>query len=129
MKNISETKTAFIIVFLSIISAFLAGGIITWLGTSYAKSHQKVITFISLVFGQSLMIVPLVLYLKNKNFPLFISIRFKILKFNAIKAITIFSIGLIILSDEVDRIIQVFVPAPEYILDLNLLLKPETFLE
>ena len=129
MKNISETKTAFIIVFLSIISAFLAGGIIASLGTSYAKSHQKVITFISFIFGQSLMIVPLVLYLKNKNFPLFNSIRFKILKFNTIKAVTIFSIGLIILSDEVDRIIQVFVPTPEYILDLNLLLKPETFLE
>ena len=129
MKNISETKTAFIIVFLSIISAFLAGGIIASLGTIYAKSYQKVITFISFIFGQSLMIVPLGVYLKNKNFSLFNSIRFKILKFNTIKAVTIFSIGLIILSDEVDRIIQIFVPTPEYILDLNLLLKPETFLE
>ena len=121
MKNRSETKTALIVVFLSIFSAFLAGGIIVWVGTSYAKSHQKIITFISFIFGQSLMIVPLVLYLKIKSFPIFNSIRFKFLKLSTIKSITIFSVGLIILSDEVDRIIQVFVPTPEYILDLNLL--------
>ena len=39
--------------------------------------------------------------------------------------VALFSLGLIILSDELDRIIQVFVPTPEYIIDLNYLLKPE----
>ena len=128
MKNILETKTAFIIVFLSIISAFLAGGIIAWLGISYEESHQKVITFISFIVGQSLMVVPLIVFLKFKKIPLFDSIRFKILKFNTIKSVSLFSTGLIILSDEVDRIIQLFIPTPEYILDLNYLLKPDSFL-
>tara|TARA_A100000164_G_C21811835_1_gene725902 strand:+ start:209 stop:1003 length:795 start_codon:yes stop_codon:yes gene_type:complete len=128
MKNTSETKTAFIIVFLSIISAFLSGGIITWFGMRYAESHQKIITFVSFIVGQSLMIVPLVVYLKLKKFPLFHSIRFKILEYNTIKSVTLFSIGLIILSDEIDRVIQVFIPTPEYILDLNYLLKPDSFL-
>ena len=82
MKNISETKTAFIIVFLSIISAFLTGGLITWLGISYAESHQKIITFISFIVGQSLMVVPLIVYLKLKKLPLFHSVRFKILTYN-----------------------------------------------
>ena len=77
MKNISETKTAFIIVFLSIFSAFLIGGIITWLGMSYAESYQKIITFISFIIGQSLMVVPLIVYLKFKKLPLFHSVRFK----------------------------------------------------
>ena len=63
MKNISETKTAFIIVFLSIFSAFLMGSIITWLGVSYAESHQKIITFISFIVGQSLMVVPLIVFI------------------------------------------------------------------
>ena len=128
MKNTSEIKTAFIIVSISIISAFLAGSIITWLGVNYAESHQKIITFVSFIIGQSLMVIPLVAYLKNKKLPLFNSIRFKILKYNTIISVTLFSIGLIILSDEVDRIVQLFFPTPEYILDLNYLLKPESFL-
>ena len=128
MKNISETKTAFIIVFLSIVSAFFIGGIITWLGMSYAESYQKIITFISFIIGQSLMVVPLIVYLKFKKLPFFHSIRFKILKYNTIKSIILFSTGLIILSDEVDRIIQLFFPTPEYVLDLNYLLKPDSFL-
>lgn len=128
MKNISETKTAFIIVFLSIISAFLTGGIITWLGMSYEESHQKIITFISFIVGQVLMVIPLIVYLKFKKLPLFHSVRFKVLKYSTIKPIILFSTGLIILSDEVDRIIQLFVPTPEYVLDLNYLLKPDSFL-
>jgi len=127
MKNISETKTAFIIVFLSIISAFLTGSIITWLGMSYAESHQKIITFISFIVGQSLMVVPLIVFIKFKNMPFFRSIRFKFLKYSTIKSVILFSAGLIILSDELDRIIQLFVPTPEYILDLNYLLKPDSF--
>tara|TARA_Y100000816_G_C26016682_1_gene531736 strand:- start:204 stop:998 length:795 start_codon:yes stop_codon:yes gene_type:complete len=128
MKNISETRTAFIVVFISILSAFFVGGLITWFGVNYAESHQKIITFISFIIGQSLMVIPLIAYLKFKKKPFFNSIRFKILKYNRIKSVTLFSIGLIILSDEVDRIIQLFVPTPEYVLDLNYLLKPDSFL-
>ena len=128
MKNTYETKTAFIIVFLSIVSAFLMGSIITWLGVSYAQYHQKIITFISLIIGQSSMVVPLIVYLKFKKLPFFHSVRFKILKYSTIKPIILFSIGLIILSDEADRIIQLFVPTPDYVLNLNYLLKPESFL-
>ena len=128
MKTISEPKTAFIIVFLSILSAFLAGGVITWFGMSYEESHQKIITFISFIVGQVLMVVPLFVFLKFKKLPLFHSVRFKVLKYSTIKPIILFSTGLIILSDEVDRIIQLFVPTPEYVLDLNYLLKPDSFL-
>jgi len=127
MKNMSETKTAFMIVFLSIISAFLTGGIITWFGVGYAESYQKIITFISFIVGQSLMVVPLIVFIKFKNLSLFHSIRFKFLKYSTIKSIILFSTGLIILSDEVDRVIQVFFPTPEYVLDLNYLLKPDSF--
>ena len=128
MKTTSEPKTAFIIVFLSILSAFLAGGVITWFGMSYEESHQKIITFISFIVGQVLMVVPLIVFLKFKKLPLFHSVRFKVLKYSTIKPIILFSTGLIILSDEVDRIIQLFVPTPEYVLDLNYLLKPDSFL-
>ena len=116
MKKISETRTAFIIVFLSIISAFLTGGIITRLGMSYAESHRKIITFISFIVGQSLMVAPLIVFIKFKNLPFFDTIRFKFLKYSTIKSIILFSTGLIILSDELDRIFHLFVQ--KHFLDL-----------
>ena len=67
MKKTLETKTAILIVFLSISSAFLAGGFIASLGTFYAQSYQKLITFASFIVGQSLMVIPLICYLKYKN--------------------------------------------------------------
>ena len=119
MKKILETKIAFLIVFFSITSAFLAGGVIASLGTLYAESYQKVITFVSFIVGQGLMMVPLVLYLKFKKLSIIDSIRFKTLEYRTIRSIILFSLGLIILSDELDRIIQVYIPTPEYIVDFR----------
>ena len=126
MKKTLETKNAFLIVFFSIASAFLAGAVIASLGTLYAQSYQKVITFASFIIGQGLMVAPLILYLRFKKLSIIDSIRFKTLRSTTIWAIILFSLGLIILSDELDRIIQVYIPAPKYIVDLNHLLKPES---
>ena len=126
MKKTLETRIAFLIVFFSITSAFLAGGVIASLGSLYGASHQKVITFVSFIIGQGLMVVPLVIYLKFKKISIINSIRLKTLKYTAVWSIVLFSLGLIVLSDELDRIIQVYIPAPEYIVDLNHLLKPES---
>ena len=59
MKKTLDTKIAFLIVFSQSL-AFLAGGVIASLGTLYAQSYQKVITFTSFIVGQGLMVVPLV---------------------------------------------------------------------
>ena len=126
MKKTLDTKIAFLIVFCSITCAFLAGGVIASLGTLYAQSYQKVITFTSFIVGQGLMVVPLVFYLTFRKISIIDSIRFKTLKYTTVWYIIIFSLGLIVLSDELDRIIQIYIPAPEYIVDLNHLLKPES---
>ena len=125
MRNMFTVRTAFIIVSLSIVSAFITGGIVLWLGNRYAESHQKLFTFVSFIVGQGSMMAPLIIYLKYKNLSIFSSVRLKTIKCNTMIYVALFSLGLIILSDEMDRIIQVFVPTPEYIIDLNYLLKPE----
>ena len=125
-KKTLETKIAFLIVFFSVTSAFLAGGIIASLGTLYTQSYQKLITFASFIVGQGLMVVPLVFYLKFKKLSIIDSIRFRTLKYKTIWSVVLFSLGLIVMSDELDRIIQIYIPAPEYIVDLNHLLKPES---
>ncbi len=128
MKKTLETKIAFLIVLFSITSAFLAGGVVASLGTFYAQSFQKVITFASFIVGQGLMVVPLFLYLKFKKLSIIDSIRFKTLKYTDVRPIVLFSLGLIVLSDELDRIMQVYIPAPDYIIDLNHLIQPESYL-
>ena len=125
MKKKIDIKTAFLIVFFSFLCAFLAGGILAWLGTFYAQSYQKMMTFISFIVGQSIMVVPLFFYLKIKNIPIQESIRFNALRSITVWYVILFSMGLVILSDELDKLIQVFISTPEYIVDLNQLLKPE----
>ena len=128
MKKKIDIKTAFLIVFFSFLCAFLAGGILAWLGTFYAQSYQKMMTFISFIVGQSIMVVPLFFYLKIKNIPIQESIRFNALRSTTVWYVILFSMGLVILSDELDKLIQVFISTPEYIVDLNQLLKPKSFL-
>ena len=120
-------RAAFGIVFLSIFSAFLSGGIILGIGLN-TESSQKLYTFFSFIIGQSFMLVPLILFLITKKEPILKSLRLNLVSFNIIILSIIFSIGLIILTDAIDRLIQVFIPAPEYIINLNSLLQPETYL-
>ena len=126
MNNSYSIRVAFGIVVISILSAFLAGGIVLGIGLSKPESSQKFYTFFSFIVGQGFMIVPLLWFLISNKEPLFKRLRLNPVSSNVIFSTIIFSIGLIILSDELDKIIHAFLPAPEYIVDLNGLLQPET---
>ena len=121
-----KPQAAFAVVFISIFSAFLSGGIIVSLGLYFPEYSQKTFTFISFIVGQSFMLIPLISFLISKKEPLIKRLRINLVSSETIKLTTMFSIGLIILSDEFDRLIQVFIPSPNYIVDLNNLLQPES---
>ena len=121
-----KPQAAFAVVFISIFSAFLSGGIIVSLGLYFPEYSQKTFTFISFIVGQSFMLIPLISFLISKKEPLIKRLRINPVSLETIKLTTMFSIGLIILSDEFDRLIQVFIPSPNYIVDLNNLLQPES---
>ena len=121
-----KPQAAFAIVFLSIFSAFLSGGIIVSVGLYFPEYSQKTFTFISFIVGQSFMLIPLIFFLISKKEPLVKRLRINPVSTKTIRLTIMFSIGLIILSDEFDRLIQVFIPSPNYIIDLNSLLQPES---
>tara|TARA_Y100000992_G_scaffold258808_1_gene193124 strand:- start:16 stop:813 length:798 start_codon:yes stop_codon:yes gene_type:complete len=121
-----KPQAAFAVVFISIFSAFLSGGIIVSLGLYFPEYSQKTFTFISFIVGQSFMLIPLISFLISKKEPLIKRLRINPISSETIKLTTMFSIGLIILSDEFDRLIQVFIPSPNYIVDLNNLLQPDS---
>ncbi len=123
-----KPQAAFGIVFISIFSAFLSGGIIVGLGLYFPEYSQKTFTFISFIVGQSFMLIPLISFLISKKEPLIKRLRINNVSSETIKLTTMFSVGLIILSDEFDRLIQTFIPSPNYIIDLNSLLQPESIL-
>ena len=72
------------------------------------------------------MLVPLLWFLRSRKEPIAERLRIRFISSDVIISTIYLSFGIIILSDELDRIIQVFLPAPDYILDLNGLLQPES---
>jgi len=128
MNNSFSIQTALGIVIISILSAFIAGGLVLGIGLSNPESSQKYYTFISFIIGQGFMIIPLLWFLKSKQEPILKRLRLNSISYDTLIQTIMLSLGIIVLSDELDRIIQSFFPAPEYIVDLNGLLRPETFL-
>ena len=126
MNNTFSIRAAFGIVVVSILSAFLVGGVVLGIGLSNPDSPQKIYTFISFILGQGFMLVPLFWFLISHREPLFKRLRLTPIPRQTALFTLLFSFGLIIVFDEVDRIIQIFIPAPEYILNLNGLLQPES---
>ena len=119
-------RTVFSIVLISIIVAFLIGGLVMTTALALSGEATKFHTFLSIIIGQSFMIVPLFVFLIYNNEPLLESLRIKPIPKEIIFYSISMSIGLTFLSDELDRIIQIFIPPPDYILDLNGTLQPET---
>jgi len=128
MKNTLSPRVAFGIVIASLFSAFFAGAVVLGIGLSNPDSPQQPYTFISFIIGQGFMLVPLLWFLRSKKEPIVERLRLKPIKTNLVTATVCLSLGIIIISDELDRFIQVFLPAPDYILDLNGLLRPDTFI-
>ena len=128
MKNTLTIKTAFGIVIASLFSAFFAGAVVLGIGLSNPEEPQKTYTFISFIIGQGFMLVPLFWFLRSRKEPIAERLRIRFVSSDVIISTIYLSFGIIILSDELDRIIQIFLPAPEYILDLNGLLQPESIM-
>ena len=126
MKNTLTIQTAFGIVIASLFSAFFAGAIVLGIGLSNPEEPQQTYTFISFIIGQGFMLVPLLWFLRTRNEPIAKRLRIRFTSSDVIISTIYLSFGIIILSDELDRIIQIFLPAPDYILDLNGLLQPES---
>ena len=72
-----NVRSATLIVIASVISAFLAGGIVLGIGLSNPESPQKAYTFLSFIIGQTFMLVPLIWYLISKNQPIIKTLRLK----------------------------------------------------
>ena len=128
MSNLIGIRGVIGVVILSVISAFLVGGIIMSIFYSTPNQTDKVYLYLSFFLGQGVIILPPIYYLNFKKKSISESFRIKPVSFNTIINSIIFSIGIIILFDALDRVIHQIVPTPDYIIDLGKIMQPESTL-
>ena len=75
--------------------------------------------------GQSFLIVPVLIYLNKKGAPILDSLRINIISKKTASAALILSLGAMVISDEINILIEKIIPAPESFLQLEALLTPE----
>ena len=128
MNNAMSIGAVFFIVILSVISAFTVGGIIMGVSASSPEEINKLYLYISFFIGQGVILIPPIYFLTIKEQPIFDSLRIKPVSLSTIKYTLIFSTGVLIAFDTIDRIIHKFIPPPDYIIDLGEIMRPDSTL-
>ena len=128
MNNVISIGAVFGIVVLSVISAFTVGGLIMGISTSSPEQTDKLYIYISFFLGQGIILAPPIYYLTIKQRPILESLRIKMVSLDTIQYSLIFSIGVLIIIDTIDRIIHQIIPTPDYIIDLSGIMQPDSLL-
>ena len=128
MNNVISIGGVFAIVILSVLSAFTVGGIIMGVTASSPEQINKLYLYISFFIGQGVILVPPIYFLTIKEQPILKSLRIKSVSLPTVKNTLIFSTGILIAFDTLDRIIHKFISTPEYIIDLGEIMTPDSTL-
>ena len=126
MSRTLTVPVAFLIVILSVFSALIIASIFSALDPSILDgTTPSLSTYISMFVGQSFLIVPVLIYLNKKGAPILDSLRINIISKKTASATLILSLGAMVISDEINILIEKIIPAPESFLQLEALLTPE----
>ena len=125
MNQSLTVRSAFGIVFLSVLTAFVLGGLVMGIALSTPNSDQSLLTYISFFIGQGSMVLPLFYYLKTRKQSFVYSLRLNPVSPHIIIHSIVLAIGFSIISDELGRIINIIVPTPDYIIDIDNILMPD----
>ena len=126
MNNIVGIGGVVGVVIISVISAFFVGGIIMGVFASSPDQVDKIYLYISFFLGQGIIILPPIYYLNIKKKPILNAFRIKRISTNTLKSSVIFTLGVFIISDALDRIVHRLVTTPEYIIDLGQIMQPDS---
>ena len=128
MNNVVSIGAVFGIVFLSVISAFTVGGMIMGFSTSSPEQTDKLYIYISFFLGQGIILVPPLYYLTVKKKPILQSLRINLVSIKTTQYSFIFSLGILIIFDALDRMIHQIISPPDYIIDLGQIMQPDSTL-
>tara|TARA_B100000902_G_scaffold356641_1_gene370456 strand:- start:785 stop:1576 length:792 start_codon:yes stop_codon:yes gene_type:complete len=128
MNNVISIGAVFGIVILSVISAFTLGVMIMGISASSPEQTNKLYIYISFFLGQGIILIPPIYFLTVKQKPILNSLRVNSISIKTIKYSFVFSLGILIIIDALDRIIHSIIPTPDYIIDLGQIMQPESTL-
>ena len=115
MNQTISVKFAFGIVFLSVLLALIIGSIVGALDPSIlAGSKPGLSTYFAMFVGQGFLAIPIIVFLVRKKYPLFESLRFNPVSKNTILATLLFSLGAMVISDEINILVDMVVPTVSY---------------
>lgn len=122
----TSIRLAFGIVGLCILLSLVIGASVIFLfSPDPAEESSPLITALALFTGQTLMAIPVLIYFSSRKQPLLKSIRFTTVPGNTLFYTLVSGLGLLILFDEIDRILTYFIQLPEPLFDLSPYLKAE----
>ncbi len=93
-----------------------------------SESTNKLHIYISFFLGQGVILIPPLYYLKIKKEPILQSLRIKKISFEVLKHTFILSVGIILIFDIFEKIIDKVFPTPDYIIDLGSIMQPDSIL-
>jgi len=115
MNQTLTVKTAFGIVFVSVLIAILVGSIPFFFSSTFLpEENTRTLSFLSIFLGQSFMIIPLLVFLHFRKEPLANRFRLHPVPTPVLSATILLSVGIVIISDEIDRLINLILPQPDY---------------
>ena len=126
MNRTLSVRFAFMIVLLSVISALIIGSLFSALDpTILSGTKPGLSTYIAMFVGQSFLIVPVLFFLIRKNFSIADSLRLNPVSGQVFFTTIILSIGAMILSDEINILVDMLIPMPESFLQVEAMLTPD----
>lgn len=123
MSQTLTVRHVFSVAILSVLSALLVGGLIWVYGSTAESEHtQQVYSVLSLLVGQGFMLIPVLVFLRYRKESLKHRLRLNTIRPEVVLPVLLISSGVVILADELDRLISLLFPPPELFPGLESLL-------
>lgn len=118
MNNKNKIRIAFGIVILSMLVGIVFGGGLIGVLISFFDTDQPTITIAAMGISTLFMAVPVLVYLRYRQIPFKSALRLNGLSARSVLAIIMLSIGVIVVIDEIDRLVYLLFGQPDYLEDL-----------
>jgi len=126
MTQTHTVRFAFGIVLLSVLSALIIGSIFSALDPSILSGAKPGLsTYFAMFIGQSVLVVPVIVFLLKKNYSLQESLRLNTVSKSIVYSTVLLSMGAMIISDEINILVDLVIPMPDSFLQVEALLTPE----
>lgn len=126
MTQTHTVRFAFGIVLLSVLSALIIGSIFSALDPSILSGAKPGLsTYFAMFVGQSVLVVPVIVFLLRKNYSLQESLRLNTVSKSIVYSTILLSMGAMIISNEINLLVDLVLPMPDSFLQVEALLTPE----